>query len=417
MTRAPFERDLHRVLEHLYDPAELARSPLVGLFGLGRRDDPASALQRLLLDAIQALKPRADVPSDANARRLSYILSQRYAAQFSQADIAANLAIGERHVRRLQVEARQVLADYLWAHYNLEDKTTTPSPSLPPAGSPASPSDLPGQEQELAWVRSYPNEPVDLASLVQVLSRTVGPLLQSLGVRIEIALPEDLPRLSVQAMATRQAVLNVLTAAIRAVPGGWIHVEARANCGQVIVTIRATTDGRSAAGPLPEKARQSLEMARKLAELSDGRLEVRSGQDAPGPFNAQMILPAAEQVPVLVVDDNADTLQLFRRYLEGSRYRFLGARDPQEALTLAEERPTEIIVLDVMLPGVDGWELLRRLRESSRTRRVPVVICTILPEDELALALGAAAFIRKPVSQTAFLAALDRQLDPRRESR
>ena len=71
-----------------------------------------------------------------------------------------------------------------------------------------------------------------------------------------------------------------------------------------------------------------------------------------------------------------------------------------------------IVLLDVMLPGVDGWELLGRLREHPDLRDLPIVVCTILPMEQFALALGAAAFIRKPVSQEALLTVLDRLSAP-----
>ncbi len=62
-----------------------------------------------------------------------------------------------------------------------------------------------------------------------------------------------------------------------------------------------------------------------------------------------------------------------------------------------------------MLPGVDGWELLDNLREEPDTHHIPVIVCSILPEEPLALALGASCFLRKPVSQLEFLAALEQQ--------
>jgi PleD family two-component response regulator len=153
-----------------------------------------------------------------------------------------------------------------------------------------------------------------------------------------------------------------------------------------------------------------LDLARRLAEVSGGSLEVRSGEDEIHPLIATLVLPAVEQVAVLFVDDNADTLQLYQRYLAGTRYPFLGARDPQQAMSLAEELSPSIIVLDLMLPGVDGWELLGRFRAHPRTQGVPIIVCSILEQRELAFLLGAAEFLVKPVSRDVLLAALDRQL-------
>ena len=152
-------------------------------------------------------------------------------------------------------------------------------------------------------------------------------------------------------------------------------------------------------------------MAGRLAAVAGCSLQQLPGEVERAPLTLRLILPAAEQVPVLVVDDNIDTLQLYGRYLTGTRYRFVGVADPRRAVELAEEVNPQIILLDLMLPQVDGWELLGRLREHPRTYHIPVVVCSILPQEDLALALGAAAFIRKPASQAALLSALDRELD------
>jgi Amt family ammonium transporter len=119
-----------------------------------------------------------------------------------------------------------------------------------------------------------------------------------------------------------------------------------------------------------------------------------------------MTLPLAEQTTVLVIDDNADVLQLFRRYLSGTRFRFLGTQDAEKGLHLAQECAPGVVVLDVMMPGRDGWAMLSHLREHPLTQNIPVVVCTILAQPELAHVLGAAHFIRKPVSRPEFLGVL-----------
>ena len=71
-----------------------------------------------------------------------------------------------------------------------------------------------------------------------------------------------------------------------------------------------------------------------------------------------------------------------------------------------------VIMLDVMMPGQDGWTLLGQLREHPETQSIPVIVCSILSQEQFALALGAADFIRKPVNRQIFLEVLDRQLAP-----
>lgn len=151
-------------------------------------------------------------------------------------------------------------------------------------------------------------------------------------------------------------------------------------------------------------------MARQLLGLSGGRLTVHPSGDANSSGTITLTLAAAKRATVLVIDDNADTLRLVERYLTGGGYAFVGTRDPEQALALAARLAPAAIVLDVMLPGVDGWELLGRLRAHPKAADVPIIVCTILPEEHLAFSLGAADFLRKPISRRTLLAALQRQV-------
>jgi CheY-like chemotaxis protein len=127
-------------------------------------------------------------------------------------------------------------------------------------------------------------------------------------------------------------------------------------------------------------------------------------------FRSILLLPALEGLPVLAIEDNVDVLQMLERFTAGTPYRLIGVNEPEQALTLAQKLAPQIIVLDVMMPKINGWKLLGRLRQHPATGRIPVIISTILPQEELALSLGANAFLRKPITRRAFLAALDQQV-------
>jgi CheY-like chemotaxis protein len=412
---ASFLREVRRALYHLYDPAELRSSPLVVLLGLEQRGDPPASLRRALLEAIEALKPGAGVPPQSNAWRIYQVLSQRFAEQFTQREVATDLALSIRQLRRQEHVALHVLADYLWNRYDLDHRPAEGLEAERAGGAPAAEGGnegTPSREQELEWLRkSAPTEAVDVAELISAVLRIVSPLMQSMGVHGDYEIPEDLPPATVQVTTMRQALLNLFTAAIRRVPGGRVCVEAARGERDLLVCVRPLVHP-AASQALTHDDQESLEMARQLVALSGGALQVVANEDGTGPYVARLVLPAVAQMVVLVIDDNTDTLQLLQRYLAGTRYRFVGSRDPEEGLRLAEELTPKGIVLDVMLPGIDGWELLGRLREHPRTRSVPVIVCTILPQERLALTLGAAEFIRKPVGRGALLAALDRQLGP-----
>jgi CheY-like chemotaxis protein len=132
-------------------------------------------------------------------------------------------------------------------------------------------------------------------------------------------------------------------------------------------------------------------------------------------WSVALTFPIKEWIKVLVIDDNADARLLFQRYLEGSRYHVIGAADGRQGVKLAQDLQPDVILLDIMMPEHDGWEILGQLRVHPQTQSIPVFVCTILAQEELALALGAAQFIRKPVNPAALLLALERRLDPPRQ--
>jgi CheY-like chemotaxis protein len=419
----PFVRELQSALQHLYDPAELRRSPLLTLFAVGKHHNPASALQKILLDAIEALRPGDDVPLHANAWRIYHVLTYRYVEQSSQRTVAINLALSVRQLRRQERAAERRLADYLWERYDVESKGDDLSAAVSQAGDQVVLPDgeTPGREQELAWLEeSFPSETADIARIIKAGLETVSPFMGNAGVEVECQIPEGLPTVCGQLVAMRQAFLNLLTAAVHAVPGGSMRVTVGTDQRGVIVHVRIAdvrvadvrvADGHTTSWPLNGEVIEHLLMARQFLGLFGGALEVIPTQSGEQPFAATLVLPVAQQVPVLMVDDNADTLRLLRRYLTGTRYHFIGTRDPEQVVIIAEESAPRVIVMDVMLPGIEGWELLGRLRTHPKTRDVPIVVCTILPQEQLALSLGAAEFLRKPVSREALLSALDRQID------
>jgi len=405
-----FTKALRHALQHLYEPGELRKSPLFRLFGLADHQSP-SDLRRLLVDAVESLKPRAGVSAQSRAQRTYYTLYHRYVAQFSQAEVAANLGLSVRHLRRQENVALRALADHLQTRYHLHMENPDEDVARIEADLEDEPEGMTAasREQELEWLeRSMPSTPVDVVQMVQKVLEIVGPMAETAHVHIEHAIPTGLPRLAVQLVTMRQALISVLTAAIRSVPNGQLRIEAEARPRQVAIRICPT-----APAPLPRPGAdnpiEGLEMAGQLAELSGGMLEATAGETPACPFQVQLVLPAAEQRAVLVIDDNADTLQLFKRYLSGSSYLFVGISDPRQVLPLAQELKPQIIVLDVMLPGTDGWELLGQLRAHPEIGDPPVIVCTILPQERLAMTLGAAAFLRKPVTRKALLSALESQ--------
>lgn len=407
---------LRHVLRNLYDPAELSQSPLIHIFGVAQRGNPVLAVRQTVISGIQALKPDDDVPPAAPAWRIYQVLAHCYIEQSSQTVVANNLGLSVRQLRRQQREAEQTLADYLWAHHHLaasaEPRRAEAAGDAPPP--PAAVPGADGRQGELDWLsQSLASETVDVAEVLRAAVKLTAPLAQRCNVRLECDLAAAHAPIMGPASLLRQALLNLLVGAIGAVPGGRVCVSVATNttvrAEAIYVEAIAAEPGFFSAG---SEWMENLAMARQLIGLFGGRLDLAPTPAPERSRSVTLLLSSVECMPVLVIDDNVDTLRLFERYLSGTRYRFFGVRDPEQAQGMAAQIQPRAVLLDVMLPGMDGWELLGRLREHPQTGQVPVIVCTILPQEPLALALGAAAFLRKPISRAALLAALDRQIAP-----
>jgi CheY-like chemotaxis protein len=407
-----FITNVRRALDHLYDPAALRRSPLTHCLPLDPQEEVASALRHLLLQAIEALKPDQAAPVYAQEWRYYHILLQRFAEQFMQREVAQNLGLSIRQLRRQELLAVRELGAYLWAHYQLAERLDWGSPSAQIVGDAPAAAPTVSREEELAWSeKSFPSTSIEIRPLFTAMMQTVRPLADLLHVEVEFAVPEWLPQLAVQVVTVRQALLSALTTAIRFVPGGQITVTAEAHCQEVVIAIAGRESGLPSRGWPGEESSEGLAIARQLIGFSGGRLELTPVSENTSAFVIHIALPTEEQWTVLAIDDNPDTLALLQRYTSGTRYNLVGVREPAQALALAEALRPQVIMLDVMLPGIDGWELLGRIRAHPKIGSVPVLVCTVLPEEQLALALGAAGLLRKPLSRSVVLAALDTQVE------
>ncbi len=120
---------------------------------------------------------------------------------------------------------------------------------------------------------------------------------------------------------------------------------------------------------------------------------------------------------VLLVDDNPTNLQVLYKTLEGAGYTLLAARDGEQALSIAKLALPSLILLDIMMPGIDGFEVCRRLKADAETRGIPVIFLSALTDTEALVkgfALGAVDYISKPFQGDEVRARVRTQLRIRR---
>ena len=117
---------------------------------------------------------------------------------------------------------------------------------------------------------------------------------------------------------------------------------------------------------------------------------------------------------VLIVDENTDTTEVLQRHLV-SQYEIIGASDGLDAYALAIAHQPAAIVIDIMMPIVDGWSVMRKVRSNPATRLTPILIATALERDTVlpeAMRLGVQSVLRKPIVLAELTHELDRVTSP-----
>jgi len=136
---------------------------------------------------------------------------------------------------------------------------------------------------------------------------------------------------------------------------------------------------------------------------------------APTAHNADAAaLPQAEKTTptILVIDDDPTVRDITSRNLTREGYRVLLAADGPSGLNLAYSAHPQAIVLDILMPGVDGWAVLSALKKDPKLRPIPVILATQIDEREVGFALGAHDYLIKPIDKDRLLAALREHIAP-----
>jgi PAS domain S-box-containing protein len=258
---------------------------------------------------------------------------------------------------------------------------------------------------------------------------------------IETHVPASLA-LAADRVRFKEILYNLLSNAVKFTPqGGRISVEAvrRENHGEISVADTGVGipveeqalifDAFHQAGSTTKGVREGtglgLAITRRLVEQHGGRIWVESepGKGSRFTFTLPLELPASqdnsktrERQLVLVIDDELSARELIISYLTPHGFEVEVAASGEEGIRLAKQLRPDVIALDLLLSGKDGWSVLRELRRSAQTNGIAVLVISVLDESQRAFEEGADAYLTKPVNREVLMKTLKKIIDRSQKS-
>ncbi|WAH38278.1 ATP-binding response regulator [Alicyclobacillus dauci] len=284
-------------------------------------------------------------------------------------------------------------------------------------------------------------ETVDVNELISNISSTIAPVVEKNGNHLVVECPDDLGHIDVDLTKIQQILLNLLSNASKFTTNGTVslHVGMEPQAVGALLTFSVRDTG---IGMEPEQLEKifdafsqadasttrkyggtglGLAISRRFAQMMGGDIKVQSEVGVGSEFILE--LPVNRSVPevittvdvpqdvngktVLVVDDDQGVLDLMRRFLVREGYGVLTCSNGLEAIALAKQVKPDVIVLDLMMPGVDGWTVLSALKKDDETVHIPVLIQSFTDTDKnLGFAMGAVEYLTKPIDRERVLSVL-----------
>jgi CheY-like chemotaxis protein len=388
-----FTEQVKQALEHLYDFSTLQRLPLAQeLAPLKSRANETTAhhLRRELITAIEQISPDARSSIQSPDTRLYNLLQLRYIEGITVQEAANRMGLSARQAHRSLRRGEESVAAVLWLRVQeLQDERQKLAPAPVENGAAR---ELSSVSTEVSLLDTH-LEAVDIRTVLQDALKATAPLAQKREVSIEFDPPREVVIVSVETAVSQQIFASLFSRVISIAQKDSLTLRLNQRQDQVVVTL----------GYLPESEANPV-IIDEVIEQFVQRLgwTIRQEQVVNG-RSAIVLNLTGQGALILVIDDNEGLVELLDRYLTGHDCRVITATNGLEGLQLAQELIPDAIILDVMMPGTSGWEILQTLRSQPQTATVPVIVCSVFNDPDLAYSLGATRFHAKPIRRDTIL--------------
>lgn len=379
-----FVEQVKQALEHLYDFTYLQQLPIAQEMEVTRKRSNETAghhLRRELIAAVEAICPK-DNNTQSPDMRIYNLLQLRYLEGVIVQEAANRLGLSTRQAHRSLRRGEESVAAILWNRLQKVSKTVSPTP--------ASAQHLSSVQSEMARLETH-LQPTDIRPLILEAETAVASLANALQLSFHIDMPDEPVIVSVDTAVAQQIFVSILSRVLRAAKDEEPQIQLTENA--LILHFLPKADPN----PLLDDILKQL-----LARLGWKGIEHFTEN---GRYQINLNMTSSSAL-ILVVDDNEGLVELLDRYLTGHHCRVVTTSSGAEGLKLAQELLPDAIILDVMMPGKSGWEVLQTLRSQPPTANTPIIVYSVFNDPDLAYSLGASKFLAKPISRDRILDAL-----------
>jgi CheY-like chemotaxis protein len=387
-TPEAFVSGIKDAFQHLYDFAYLERHLLAEMYhrtAEGNSETCGQILRRRLLETLETLNPGRGIPMHAPQARPYHVLHLTYVEGLTVQESARELNISIRQAFRDLRAGENDVAQLMWSQLPDSVLVSTDSTGYHTV------------HDELQHLRLRPTS-IDVRELIDQTLSPIKKLAKYKGVQVVRSMPKTRVPIIVDISVARQVLISLLSQVLRSASSDRVLVELSTSEGppQVVISYRVAPSEHHP--ELPGNAVTQL-----LAHLG---WDLQITDPGSGARQILTVSTSSHTSDLVVVDDNEAFVEMIRRYLSDQPCHVVAAKNGQQGLQLAQRASPDAILLDIMMPGMDGWEFLQRLHANQRTAEIPVIICTIIGDSELAYALGASVVLPKPLSREKLLAGL-----------